>query len=307
MLALPGHICLFVIDLISFLFVGGVFIGIKSPSSLPIYSKDFQKDAFKYSVPYQEPAIGAGTMSILSHFTPMVLIVILCVLRSLQGEGFNTGLKTYVSSQKLGRITISPGVMSWLFYTGYFLFGAFLMGILQTSIAHMVGGLAPNFLDVCQPNYSDSDTLVAHTRSICTGKEHDVLKASLSMPSQYASHLSFGFFFNACTIYSIPQLKKVPMTRLLLTFIMALLGVVGSLTRYIDGFNSLLEVALGVVLGVLCAACIIFPVLSLFGLMESSNEDAHLKVAYPSQPQSATFDQLSNLPYTDLEVEMDEQ
>lgn len=109
MLALPGHICLFVIDLISFLFVGGVFIGIKSPSSLPIYSKDFQKDAFKYSVryvsrvlslyhstdnqyyirfyfqvPYQEPAIGAGTMSILSHVTPMVLIVILCVLRSLQ-------------------------------------------------------------------------------------------------------------------------------------------------------------------------------------------------------------------------------
>lgn len=51
------------------------------------------------------------------------------------------------------------------------------------------------------------------------------------------------------------------MTRLLLTFIMALLGVVGSLTRYIDGFNSLLEVALGIVLGVLCAACIIFPVL----------------------------------------------
>lgn len=46
---------------------------------------------------------------------------------------------------------------------------------------------------------------------------------------------------------------------------------------------------------------------SLFGLMESSNDDAHLKVAYPSQPQSATFEQLSNLPYTDLEVEMDEQ
>ena len=41
------------------------------------------------------------------------------------------------------------------------------------------------------------------------GEEEDIVKASLSFPSQYASHLSFGFFFNIAIVYCIPQLRKV--------------------------------------------------------------------------------------------------
>ena len=41
------------------------------------------------------------------------------------------------------------------------------------------------------------------------GSEEDIIKASLSFPSEYAAHLSFGFFFNVAITYCIPQLKKV--------------------------------------------------------------------------------------------------
>ena len=42
-----------------------------------------------------------------------------------------------------------------------------------------------------------------------SGNEEDILQASLSFPSEYAAHLSFGFFFNVALTYCIPQLRKV--------------------------------------------------------------------------------------------------
>ena len=86
-----------------------------------------------------------------------------------QRDGFNTGLKTVVPTQKLGQVKVPAPVMAGLFYTGYFFYGACLMAILNKGIAHMVGKLSPNFLAVCKPNYTEMDGANVFTRKICTG------------------------------------------------------------------------------------------------------------------------------------------
>ena len=41
------------------------------------------------------------------------------------------------------------------------------MGLLNKGVAHMVGRLSPNFLDVCKPDYSEETSVF--TRHMCTG------------------------------------------------------------------------------------------------------------------------------------------
>lgn len=50
MLNLPEHLCLFFIDVASFLSVCGVYLALKSSTSLPVYSKEFVKDDAAYMV-----------------------------------------------------------------------------------------------------------------------------------------------------------------------------------------------------------------------------------------------------------------
>ncbi|XP_063689770.1 phospholipid phosphatase 2-like [Bolinopsis microptera] len=194
--------------------------------------------------------------------------------------------------------------MAGLFYTGYFFFGACLMAILNKGVAHMVGKLSPNFLSVCKPNYT-SGALV-FTRRVCSGEEEDIVKASLSFPAEYASHLSFGFFFNIAIVYCIPQLRKVPMTRVLCLFLLMAVAILSSLTRYTEGFNHLVDVFVGIVVGVTSAAYIVFDSLRLFGKLRSPDGDMR-HPTHTQQTANITFDELSNLPYTDLQVEMDDQ
>ena len=57
--------------------------------------------------------------------------------------------------------------MAGFIYTGYFFFGACLMAIFNKVVAHVVGRLSPNFLAVCEPNYTEG--ALVFTRHICTG------------------------------------------------------------------------------------------------------------------------------------------
>ena len=50
MLNLPEHICLFLVDAISFVSVCVIFLALKSSSSLPVYSVEFVRDDANYMV-----------------------------------------------------------------------------------------------------------------------------------------------------------------------------------------------------------------------------------------------------------------
>ena len=52
MLNLPEHLCLFLIDAISFISVCGIFAALKSSTSLPVYSAEFVKDDANFMVSY---------------------------------------------------------------------------------------------------------------------------------------------------------------------------------------------------------------------------------------------------------------
>ena len=84
---------------------------------------------------------------------------------------------------------------------------------------------------------------------IITGDAEKVAKASLSFPSQYASHICYGSVFNVLAIYCIPQLKRVPMLHHLLLLGMGSLGVLGSVSRYVDNYNHWYDVLCGMALG----------------------------------------------------------
>ena len=50
MLNLPEHVCLFLVDLVSFLSICGVYLALKSSTSLPVYSTQFVKGDAAYMV-----------------------------------------------------------------------------------------------------------------------------------------------------------------------------------------------------------------------------------------------------------------
>lgn len=297
-MSLPDHILPFIAEVVVFIGTFVLFLTTKNTTRLPTNTGNvFIKDDIALSYPVNEHTVPAWIMSISSHVSPVFLIVILCILRSIQEDGFNTGLSTPVDSKTITsrRIRLHPALIAALSYTMYFFYAAALMAVIEVVLRHMVGEFQPNFLAICKPNYNGS-TALWHDVSVCTGDYEAVTKACWSFPSQWAAHMSFGFVFNACIVYCIPQFKHTQMLKTFVIAVMLMLPVLGGLSAYTDRINHWYDVLAGLILGSSCALyAVMFP-LRLFGVLSSDNESQ-------GPVPAVTFDQLATLPYSDLQSE----
>jgi len=297
-MTLPDHILPFIAEVVVFIGTFILFLTTKNTTRLPTNTGNvFIKDDITLSYPVNEHTVPAWIMSLSSHVSPVFLIVILCILRSIQEDGFNTGLASPVASRTITsrRIRFHPAILAALSYTMYFFYAAALMAVIEVVLRHMVGEFQPNFLAICKPNYNGSSALF-YNIDVCTGDKEAIYKACWSFPSQWAAHMSFGFVFNACIVYCVPQFKNTQMLKTFIIAAMLMLPILGGLSAYTDRINHWYDVVAGLLLGSSCALYVVMFPLRLFGILSSESE-------ITGPVPAVTFDQLATLPYSDFQSE----
>lgn len=102
------------------------------------------------------------------------------------------------------------GSICFFFSLGVYTFGLFTVDIFVNAGQVVTGHLAPHFLTVCKPNYTElgcQQTLryISHHEA-CTGNQDDILRARKTFPSKEAALSIYAAFYLAV---SSPPLLRV--------------------------------------------------------------------------------------------------
>lgn len=136
----------------------------------------------------------------------------------------------------------------------------------QMMLKFFIGGLRPNFLEICQPQpwfygegFRDEYYLSRSTSTrstICTGKRHDLANANMSFPSGHSTAAFAGFlylslWFNAK--FKIFANYRGRLAHLLLFSFPLLLASLLALSKIVDYWHHWYDVLAGSVIGTLFA------------------------------------------------------
>ncbi|RDD47725.1 Phospholipid phosphatase 1 [Trichoplax sp. H2] len=132
------------------------------------------------------------------------------------------------------------------------LFGLATTFVLTDSAKFLVGSLRPNFLALCQPDFSKINCSVGYvTQYTCLGTQTRQIKdARLSFPSGHASTSAYAMVFSAIYLESVWKWKNLTALKGLLQGISLLLTWLCGLSRVHDYRHRWIDVLTGFILGI---------------------------------------------------------
>ncbi|XP_077861969.1 phospholipid phosphatase 3-like [Saccoglossus kowalevskii] len=161
---------------------------------------------------------------------------------------------------------IHPIVSNIYQMIGLYVFGAGMSFIFVLLTKKMVGKLRPNFMALCQPDFSKincTDGLILDFT--CLGDSAEAEDARQSFPSGHASTSFYCLTFIVIYIEARLIWRGSRLLKTLLQIVCLLVATFISLSRVYDFYHSLGDVIGGAVLGVGIAILMAYHVSSLFG------------------------------------------
>ncbi|XP_032992713.1 phospholipid phosphatase 2 [Lacerta agilis] len=141
---------------------------------------------------------------------------------------------------------------------GTFLFGGAISQSLTDLAKYMIGRLRPNFLAVCNPNWSKVNCSVyVQLEDICQGNAKDITESRLSF---YSGHSSFGMYcmmFLALYVQARLVGRWARLVRPTIQFFLISFAIFVGYTRVSDYKHHWSDVLLGLLQGMLIAVLIV--------------------------------------------------
>ncbi|CAH2042654.1 unnamed protein product, partial [Iphiclides podalirius] len=229
--------------------------------ALLLWAEPYQRGYFENDetlrLPYKKQQISEGLLAGLGFAFIIIAVVLTEIVRDKQGRGIG---EKFVSG------TLVPG-WAWESYVtiGIYTFGAACQQLFVNAAKYVIGRLRPHFFDVCRPVPNSSSPLnelgyiQAYT---CLGADASRIKEMrLSFPS---AHSSFAMYTAVFFIMHVQAKGKWRGSKLLRHGgqYVALMGAwyVG-LSRVADHMHHWGDVAVGFVVGAVCAVVVFVYVL----------------------------------------------
>ncbi|XP_038596544.1 phospholipid phosphatase 2 [Tachyglossus aculeatus] len=236
---------------------------VNSPYKRGFYCSD---DSINY--PYKPDTITHGLMAGVT-ITVTVLII-------TAGEAF------LVYRERLYSRSEFNNYLAALYkVVGTFLFGAAVSQSLTDLAKYMIGRLRPNFLAVCDPDWSKVNcSIYIQLDAVCRGNPRNVTESRLSF---YSGHSSFGMYcmvFLALYVQARLCSKWARLLRPTIQFFLFAFAVFVGYTRVADYKHHWSDVLVGLLQGALIAVLIVRYVSDFFKArppLQSANEDLERK------------------------------
>ncbi|KAF2715567.1 PAP2-domain-containing protein [Pleomassaria siparia CBS 279.74] len=191
--------------------------------------------AMRYGKPYMKEYISTLVSAIVSVLVPLLVLL---AVEAIRGGGF-----WEVNSAIMG-------LCSALATTTVF----------QAFLKFLIGGLRPNFLDICQPSIIHGYSGIGygniwHTpEDVCTGSPKDIREAQMSFPSGHSSAAFAGFGFLALYLNAkFKILAQAPHWKMLLFVAPWLIATLLAASKVVDYWHHWSDVIAGSIIGILMA------------------------------------------------------
>ncbi|XP_006025792.1 phospholipid phosphatase 3 [Alligator sinensis] len=237
------------------LFMAGLPFLIIETSTIPPYKRGFycNDESIKY------PLKTGETINDAVLCAAGILIAILAIIT---GEFYRI---RYLKEKSRSFIT-NPYVAALYKQVGCFAFGCAISQSFTDIAKVSVGRLRPHFLEVCDPDYSETDCNKGYyiQNYTCRGSDSKVQEARKSFFSGHASFSLYTMLYLVLYLQARFTWRGARLLRPLLQFTLIMMAFYTGLSRVSDHKHHPTDVLAGFAQGALVAYCIVFYVSDLF-------------------------------------------